>query len=93
MSQIFRSCPRFILIFSALLIGSQGQDDLVTTLGWGGGCFSCTLYVTCADDESPCMCPRDATLSPLPGDGLGVQRGIPDLCDLRPCDYTASTLE
>ena len=77
--------------FCRQVFGSQ--DATVTTLDWGGGCFSCTLHVTCADDESPCLCPRDAGLSPLPGDGLAVQRWIFDLRDLRPRDYAAGALE
>ncbi len=93
MGQLFVPILAFILNILALLFGSRGQDDAVTTFGWGGGWFSGTLYVTCADDESPCMCPWDAGLSPLPGDGLALQRGISDLCDLRAGNHAAGAFE
>ncbi len=83
----------FILTLLALLFDSRGQDDAVATFGWGGGWFSCTLYVTCTDDESPCMCPWNAGLSQVPGDGPGVQRRISDLCDLRAGDHAAGAVE
>ncbi len=91
MGQLF--IPDCILVFihSAHFIVSRAHEWAIT-LTLGGGCFSRIIYVNNADDHASPLCPGNAGLSPVQGDGLGIQRRVLDLRDLWHRDYATGPL-
>jgi hypothetical protein len=91
MGQLFISdtfSSLFILLYSSPFLGPTSRPSRSA----GQAAVSARSYVNCADDASPVLCPWNAGLSSVRGDGLGIQRSILDLRDLRHGDYATGPL-